>query len=159
VNASFGTGHLEVHLTDAPIDMTTVSNVYVNIVGVIVYPGVAEINGIDTTPIHLKTFPDKFDLLTLTGGATALLAEGTIPEGFYQRIRMEISSATLIFKDGTQESLKIESDKVDVPIPFELRVDDVMAVLLDFDAAASVQVNETSSDKYILRPVVTPTKL
>ena len=154
-----GTGHIEIHLTDAPLDLSTVSSVVVSIVGVLLYPGVEEIDGSDTPPIVLMTTPQTFDLLTLTGGATDLLADGDVPSGFYQRIRLTISSATLTFIDGHTETLKIESNKVDIPIVFEVRRDDQMMLVLDFDAGASVQVNETSSDKYILRPVVTPVQL
>lgn len=153
------TGQLEIHLTDAPIDLTAVESVTVTIESVIVYPGVMEVDGGDTPPIVLMAHPETFDLLTLTGGATALLADGEVPAGFYQRIRLRISSAVMKFKDGTEEGLKIDADKVDIPIRFEVEADTVNPLTLDFDAAASVQVNETSSEKYILRPVVTPLNL
>ena len=65
----------------------------------------------------------------------------------------------MLFNDGTEEILKIDSDKVDIPIPFRVEADEVHTQTLDFDAAASVQVNQASSDKYILRPVVTPLPL
>jgi len=147
-------------MTDAPIDLTTVQSVMVTIDGVILYGSgdsdgdMPEVNPVGAVPI--LTHPDTFDLLTLTGGATTLLASGEAPAGGYQRIRLEVSKAELIFKDGTIEPLKLESGKVDVPIPFDLGVDETQTLTLDFDAAASVQVNLTGSDKYILRPVVTP---
>ena len=153
------TGQIEIHLTDAPIDLANVTSVTVTIDAVIIYPGVQEVDGHDTAPFVLTTHPETFDLLTLTGGATTLLAEGEVPTGFYQRIRLRISSAVMLFNDGTQEVLKIDSNKVDIPIPFRVEADVVNRLTLDFDAAASVQVNETSSDKYILRPVVTPVRL
>ena len=154
-----GTGTLEVNLTDAPIDLSNVQSVNVTLTGVIVYP--AESTNpmhivMEGTPISLMTHPATFDLLTLTGGATALLASGEVPAGTYNRIRLEISDATLIYKDSTTAPLKIESNKVDVPIRFEVGVDATSIVTLDFDAAASVQVNSTASDMFILRPVVTP---
>ena len=150
---------LEVNLTDAPIDLSTVQNVNVTLTGVIVYP--AESTNpmqmvMEGMPISLMTHPATFDLLTLTGGATALLASGEVPAGTYSRIRLEISDAMLIYKDSTTAPLKIESNKVDVPIRFEVGVDTTSIVTLDFDAAASVQVNSTDSGTFILRPVVTP---
>jgi hypothetical protein len=45
---------------------------------------------------------------------------------------------------------------VDVPIQFEVGSGETEQMTLDFDAAASVQVNETASGEFILRPVVTP---
>jgi hypothetical protein len=62
----------------------------------------------------------------------------------------------LVYLDGTTAPLKIDSGKVDVPIHFDVVQDETTGVLLDFDAAASVQVNDTASGQIILRPVVTP---
>lgn len=154
------TGPIEVRLTDAPIGFADVQSVNVTLTGVIVYPGDTEDPFDDMMqpgPTHLMTHPATFDLLTLTDGATALLASGEVPVGPYSRIRMEVSDATLVYTDGTSEPLKIESNKVDVPIRFTIVESVPNMVTLDFDAAASVvQVNETGSDKFILRPVVTP---
>ena len=157
-----GHGTLSVHLTDAPIDLANVQSVIVTLAGVIVYPqesmdtSLTDPAGTDLRPIVLLTHPATFDLLTLTGGATELLASGEVPVGDYERIRLEISDATLIYTDGTSEPLKIDSNKVDVPIPFHILEGAETGVTLDFDAAASVQVNETGNGKLILRPVVTP---
>lgn len=152
-----GTGTIQIHLTDAPIDLSTVEKVEVTITDVIVYPGDdADMPSVEGGPIVLMTHPETFDLLTLTDGATTLLASGEVPAGDYQRIRLDISDATLTRKDGTTEALKIESGKVDVPIRFHVAADAVNPMTLDFDAGASVQVNETASDTFILRPVVTP---
>ena len=88
--------------------------------------------------------------------AVPLLAEALLPSGFYQRIRLIVSSANLVFLDQSSAELKIEPHKVDVPIRFELTSGGTTSITLDFQADASVKVNETSSDKYILRSVVTP---
>lgn len=159
IEAGFGT--LEIHLTDAPIDLSAVQSVNVTLTGVIVYPrDDLQATSLITNggPIHLMQHPATFDLLTLTGGATELLASGEVPAGDYSRIRLEILDATLVYHDGTTESLKIEPNKVDVPIGFHISIDGQTGLTLDFDAAASVQVNETSSDQFILRPVVTPVR-
>jgi hypothetical protein len=146
-----GTGTLNVHLTDAPMDLAAVQSVTVTIEEVILYPQ-EDLGG----PVPLLGHPATFDLLTLTEGATALLASGQVPAGPYSRIRLRVYQATLLFKDGTSVPLKLEPEKVDVPISFEVIRDDTGNVTLDFDAGASVQVNETSSGQWILRPVVTP---
>lgn len=159
--SSHGTamGDIEIRLTDAPIDISTVQSVNVTLTGVIVYPGDTsdpfdDMN--EPSPIHLMTYPATFDLLTLTGGATALLASGEVPVGTYSRIRLEVSEAILVYKDGTSVPLKLEPGKVDVPIRFHVEDVGTNPLTLDFDAAASVQVNATASDQMILRPVVTP---
>jgi len=74
-----GTGTVNVRMTDAPIDLTDVQSVMVTIDGVILYPAdsdddMPQVNPLGAVPI--LTHPDTFDLLTLTGGATTLLASG-----------------------------------------------------------------------------------
>ncbi len=157
--SSGGAGMLQVRLTDAPIDLSTVQSVIVTLTGVVVFP--EETTNpmgmpVEPGPMTLMTHPATFDLLTLTGGATALLASGEVPAGTYSRIHLDISDATLVNKDGTTASLKIESNKVDVPIQFQVTVGATSSITLDFNAGASVQVNQTAADQLILRPVVTP---
>jgi hypothetical protein len=154
-----GMGMLNVRLTDAPLDLTNVQSVDVTLTGVIVYP--ANIVSMTNTtteapPIILSSHPATFDLLTLTGGATALLSSGEVPAGDYDRIRLDVSDATLVYKDGTTQALTISSGKVDVPIQFHVTANADSTLTLDFNAAASVQVNGTGSGNFILRPVVTP---
>jgi hypothetical protein len=150
-----GFGHVEVHLTDAPLNMADVESVFVTITGVILYPGVDGMDdGEEPAPVPLMTTPEEFDLLTLMGGLTDLLAEDMVPAGFYQKVRMVVSEARVVFTNGDEEPLKIESHKVDVVIPFEIEDGDEAMIQLDFDAAASVKVTATGSEKYILRPVV-----
>ncbi len=162
-------GVLQIHLTDSPLDLSTVSSVIVTIESILVYPsddgGACEVpaplpdpQDLDDNcpPIVIMNHPETFDLLTLTDGATTLLAEAILPSGFYQRIRLIVSSANLVFLDQSSAELKIEPHKVDVPIRFELTSGGTTSITLDFQVDASVKVNETSSDKYILRSVVTP---
>ncbi len=159
VRSSGGTGMLQVRLTDAPIDLSTVQSVNVTLSDVTVLP--EETTNpmgmlIEPGPITLMTHPATFDLLTLTGGATALLASGEVPAGTYSRIHLDISNATLVNKDGSTSPLQIESNKVDVPIQFQVTVGTTSTITLDFNAGASVQVNQTGTGQFILRPVVTP---
>lgn len=160
-----GRGTLNVFLTDAPIDLAEAQNVNVTLTAVIIYPEDSTTldsvedpeEGASGAPIVLMSFPATFDLLTLTGGATALLATDEVPAGRYERIRLQISDALIVLKDGTSAPLKIDSQKVDVPIRFRVNRDAENAVTLDFDAAASVQVNQNGNGEYLLRPVVTGT--
>jgi hypothetical protein len=162
-----GTGTLNVRLTDAPIDLSNVQSVNVTLTGVLVYPEdddvefeVPEVGKnmeqeSQAAPITLLSHPATFDLLTLTGGVSTLLASGEVPAREYSRIRLEISDAEIVYKDATTAPLKIDSSKVDIPIQFKLAVNEDQSITLDFDAAASVQVNETATGSLILRPVVT----
>jgi len=164
---SSGTATLNVRLTDAPINMSNVQSVNVTLTGVIAYPedddvefDVPEVGKemeqeTAARPVSLMSHPATFDLLTLTGGVSTLLASGEVPAGKYGRIRLEVSSAEIVYQDATTAPLKLDSNKVDVPIHFDLTVNEDASITLDFDAAASVQVNETASGTLILRPVVT----
>ena len=157
-----GKGTVNVFLTDAPLDLSGVSSVNVTLTGVILFPedetAMNDTSGGSggATPVVIMSYPATFDLLTLTGGAQALLGTDEVPVGSYSRIRLEVSDANLTYLDGTTASLKIESGKVDVPIHFKISQDQTTGVVLDFDAAASVQVNDTANQQLILRPVVTP---
>ena len=159
-----GHGTVNIFLTDAPLDLAGVTSVNVTLTDVVLFPedtGVAGAlnaasDGGEMTPVVIVSHPATFDLLTLTGGATALLGTDEVPVGGYSRIRLEVSSAELVYPDGTTAPLKIDSGKVDVPIHFNVAQDQTTGVVLDFDAAASVQVNDTASGQIILRPVVTP---
>jgi uncharacterized protein DUF4382 len=159
-----GHGTVSVFLTDAPIDLANVKSVMVTLTSVVLYPAddgepdlVNDPAGDDAaTPVVIVSHPETFDLLTLTDGAKTLLGTDEVPAGSYSRIRLQVSDANLVYLDDTTAPLKIESGKVDVPIRFKVVRDETTNVVLDFDAAASVQVNETGSDQLILRPVVTP---
>ena len=158
-----GKGTVNVFITDAPISLSAVE---VTLTSVTLFPedGTTSLGGTSggmsaSTPVVIVSHPETFNLLTLTGGARALLSTDEVPVGSYSRIRLEVADAGLVDASGTSTSLKIESGKVDVPIHFTISQDQTTGVVLDFDAAASVQVNDTSSGQVILRPVVTGTNV
>lgn len=157
-----GKGTVNVFLTDAPLDLADVQSVNVTLTGVILYPGDDDGDSLlnssaeEGSPVVIVSHPATFDLLTLTGGATTLIGTDEVPAGRYSRIRLVVEEASLTYLDGTTAPLKIDSGKVDVPIRFDITRDETTGVVLDFDAAASVQVNDTGSGGLILRPVVTP---
>ena len=82
-------------------------------------------------------------------------------EGLYEKIRMEIAAASLVRDDDQNpdtpdivEEIFLPSGKVDVVVPCTISAGEEAEIILDFDAALSVQVNETGNPKYILRPVI-----
>lgn len=160
-----GTGSVRVSLTDAPIDLTGVTAVMVTVDEITLYAtDDGESDGIPFDgPVSL---PGGFtvNLLDYRDGEVVFVASGDVPVGAYKRIRMRVADASLLWDDDgdpttpdLEETIEVPSGKVDVPVPFALSQGETFEVTLDFDAAASVQVNETSGNKqYVLRPVVTP---
>lgn len=153
VSSTDGTGYVYIHLTDAPLDIDTVQSVNVTLDSVEVFRAASIAS--DEEKIELLPRAATFDLLTLTNGITTLLAAGDLPAGYYTKIRLGISAANLVFKDQTESPARIDSNKVDINLPFEIATSESLVVTLDFDAAASLHVVLTGSDRYILRPVVT----
>jgi len=159
-SSSPGGNNVSVLLTDAPIDLTGVSAVNVTLTGVSLH---AEGEDGETTKLSLTAGEDTVvNLLDYQDGQVVLIATGEVPDGSYSKVRMNISLAELVRDDdGNDETPEIVEDifipsgKVDVPVAFTVTNGEDMEITLDFDAALSVQVNETSGQHpYILRPVI-----
>jgi hypothetical protein len=163
ISVDSGKGNLQIYLTDKPIDLTNVEAVNVTIDEVLVFPIVGE--GEESVPINLAATDytgggATFNLLSLVNGEKALLGNATIDQGFYDLIRLNVSSGELLIDDDGDDStqaivepLEIPSGKVDVAAPFEIRDGYTTYITLDFDASKSIHVNE-NPNKYILRPVI-----
>jgi hypothetical protein len=159
-------GQLNVYLTDAPINLDDVTAVNVAVAAMIVFPACDEPSE-DCQGRVLDLIPPEgsdgvvVNLLDYRDGVVILMASEDVPEGLYEKIRMEVSAASLVRDDDQDpdtpdivEDIFLPSGKVDVVVPFAISAGGETEVVLDFDAALSVQVNETGNPKYILRPVI-----
>jgi hypothetical protein len=158
---------VSVYLTDAPLDLAGVSAVNVTLSGVVLYP--SEAGSADAGGIELESGPISLpgdltlNLLDFQNGQVTFVGSQTVPSGSYNRIRLQVVSAELVRDDDDDpatpdigEPITVPSSKVDVPVPFELTAGENLAITIDFDAQASVQVNTTNGkDSYLLRPVIT----
>jgi len=163
------TGQVNVLLTDAPIDLSEVTAVEVTLVKMLVFGNdgmVDDEDGIDMKKPGVSAGEGlTLNLLDYQDGRTVTIATDEIPAGDYKKLRMYIGEATLVTPDPNDEMLEIRhpidvpSGKVDIPVAFTVTGGEAVEVVLDFDAALSVQVNETQggNKQYILRPVITPT--
>ena len=159
-------GTIKVSLTDAPTDLTNVSQVMITYDELRVHDeasdaeadaGTADAaaDGVDGKGwIVLCSEERSFDLLGLTGGVfapvcTQTLSDGgsdvaeiSVPAGRISQLRLHVTSAKLVFNDGSpdvnltvpsgaQSGLKINVDK-DVP------EGGTLDLKLDFDAGASL---------------------
>lgn len=159
------TGQVQVLLTDAPIDLSQVTAVNVTIDSVELFPvDGSDEDGMEMVRPGVSTGEGlTLNLLDFQNGETTVLATIDAPAGDYQRLRMYVSAADLVQPDPDDPTLEIvepiyvPSGKVDIPVRFTVAGGDTTEVTIDFDAALSVQVNETPGVyKYILRPVIVP---
>ena len=99
-----------------------------------------------------------YDLLTLTGGVSALLADEVVPSGYLGQIRLLLGDKnTVVLKDGTSHPLNTPSAQQS---GLKLNVNQTLTAgvtydfLLDFDVAHSIVVQAGASGNYNLHPVV-----
>lgn len=156
-------GSVRVFLTDAPLDLASVTAVNVTVSQVLLFPA-----GNGEKPIAMdlagQPGPLTIDLLDFQDGRVILIAQAEVPPGDYAKVRLVVTSAELVRdEDGdpatpdTVAPIFLASDKVDVPQPFSLSGGQQLDLTLDFDARLSVQVNATpGGPEFILRPVITP---
>ena len=159
-------GTLSVYLTDAPIALDDVSAVNVAVAAMTAFAVCDDPND-DCDGRVLDLIPPEgndgvvVNLLDYRDGAVILMASGDVPGGAYEKIRMDITSASLHRDDDQdpatpdiEEEIFLPSGKVDVVVPFTISAGEETEIILDFDAALSIHVNETGNLKYILRPVI-----
>jgi hypothetical protein len=153
-------GRVNVYLTDAPIDLSTVTAVNVTLEQMILFEYGDDDEGMAMARTAVSGGQGLVvNLLDYQNGESLLIATLDVPTGDYQKVRMVISEAHLVTDEAGVEVVEpifVPSGKVDVPVPFTVSGGETAEVTLDFDAALSVQVNETGNHRFILRPVITP---
>jgi hypothetical protein len=160
-NSVGGTAMVQVFLTDAPLDLSTVSAVNVTVTELSLRT-TADENGNSEKLTLMGGDPWTVNLLDYQDGNVVLMAAGDVPAGDYAKIRLVVSAAELVWDDDGDEmtpdvveSIFNPTGKVDIPVAFMVSAGDDMSVTLDFDAELSVQVNQTGGQHtYILRPVI-----
>ena len=156
-------GTLTLSITDAPIDMSTVEAVYLTINEI-------QYNKSGGSWMTFEEFegPQKFNILELTEGESALLGSFELDAGNYTQLRFILDSPTLgegnpanpgcyiEFKDGTEEALFVpsghESGWKGIGA-FKVPSNGEVAITADFDARKSV-MKQGANDFYILKPTI-----
>ncbi|MDF1548278.1 MAG: DUF4382 domain-containing protein [Bacteroidales bacterium] len=165
-NETTGTGILHVQITDAPFPTDLVEEANVTISKVEARQRIEET---DTTPatasfITLSEEEFSFNLLELTNGVTEDIANAEVPSGTYDLVRLHITSASVLLKDGRTFDLKIPSGsssglkifiKPAIVVAGGLSAD----LLLDFDVSRSfvAQGSLSKPEKihgFIFKPVI-----
>ncbi len=146
------TSRITVELTDAPGDY---EEVWVEVEDVMIKretSGDGEEAWISLDGVRTGTY----NLLTLTGGETELLADTEIPSGYLSEMRLVLGENNTVMVDGVsydlqtpsaqQSGLKLQVDK-------ELETDIEYNFIMDFDVDQSV-VKAGESGNYNLHPVL-----
>jgi len=156
-----GFGQVTVRITDAPtVDLTDISNLYVTFDRLVIFPETDSIPpdtlGNGPERIEILTSPVTFDLLSLTNGLSQALGQADLPAGNYRRLVLDLApdGAWLIEAGGDTHDVKVPSGRLVIKTDFTVQEGEDTEVLLDFDVAASLHLNQTGNGKYILRPVL-----
>jgi hypothetical protein len=154
-NPPAGYGTLQVSLTDGPIDLTQINNLFVTFDELYVVPNSDSLPpDSSATPIHVLSSPVTLDLLALSNGLTTVLGTAFLPDGDYRSINILLDEGNtwLIESDGDSFDVKVPSSRIKVIANFNVTAGQVTDLVLDFDAAASLI--KTGNGTYILRPVI-----
>lgn len=142
---SSGTAYLAIRLTDAPANYDEVN---VEIIGI-------EVTGSAANTISLDVTPGVYNLLDFTGGVDTLIANGGVPAGKLQQVRLILGTSNSIVVDGITYPLATPSamqSGLKLQVHRELVAGVSYSMLLDFDAAQSVV--EQGNGQYSLKPVI-----
>ncbi|MCR9172624.1 MAG: DUF4382 domain-containing protein [bacterium] len=144
------TGYLRVKMTDAPGDF---DSVFVDIQQVQVHIS----NNVGNSGwVDLNTNAGVYNLLELQNDITTVLADtNVLPVGDLQQMRLILGSNNSVVIDSLTYPLELTSQTntgLKLNINTTISPNDLVEVLIDFDAAASIV--ETGQGKYILKPVI-----
>ena len=151
-NTNDGTTSLIVRLTDSPGDF---EKVLIDIQAVEVHAEAWADNDNENW-VTLNTNPGVYDLLQLTGGVSAVIADDQFPAGTISQLRLILGENNAVVIDGVEYELKVPSGSTSglkVLVQADLVEGIAYSILLDFDAAKSV-VEAGSSGKFLLKPVI-----
>ncbi len=155
--ATGGTGSIRISMIDAPGDYDAVN---VEVIRVEVHlgdesddPDEAKDDGSGWHTIDVDT--TYVDLLTLTDGNSAVLADSTLPSGYYTQIRLILGDGNNVVVDSVAYDLEVPSSAntgLKLNHPFTIDAGATYEVTLDFDADKSVHM--TGNGQYKMKPVI-----
>jgi hypothetical protein len=132
---------LVVRLTDAPAPYERVDVIVRSLkVHALSAPGVASDSGWSTVLGRELSV----DLLSLRNGVELPLSSVELRAGSYDRFQIEVSEASVV-QDGVAYSVPITTREKTIVYPFEVRAGDTLAILIDFDASASITLAKDGS--------------
>ena len=149
-----GPGSMKISMIDAPGDYDEVN---VEVIRIEVHRG--DDNDEETDDgsgwYTIDVDTTYVDLLTLTNGNSAVLADSTLPSGYYTQIRLILGDGNNVVVDGVTHDLEVPSSEntgLKLNHPFTIDSGAMYEVTLDFDACRSVHM--TGNGKYKMKPVI-----
>lgn len=140
-----GVGTIQVRVTDAPGDATsvlvTVSSVQVNVQGA---------SDDDSSWITVVEGPATFDLVALDG-IEAVLGESELAAGQYGQIRLEVGEVEIITPDGSFTA-RVPGGTLKLVGGFTIEAGEVTGATIDFDLDKSLV--EQGNGGFLFKPVV-----
>lgn len=148
-----GMATLKVSMTDAPGDYEAVwvdvEDVLIQYAGSEGEEGWVSLEGVE---------PNRYDLLSLTGGITQLLSTAQVEPGMLTQIRLKLGADNTIVLNGTTDEIPLSTPSAQqsglkLQVNQELEAGKVYEFLLDFDVDQSI-VSAGASGGFILKPVI-----
>lgn len=149
---SAGSGEIRVYMTDAP---ALYDSVIVDVQQVSVHIADGDDDDDESGWFVIDDTPQRFDLLELSNGNEAVLAEDELEAGHYSQIRLLLGDGNYLVEDGVQHDLTVPSSQqsgLKLIHGFTIEKDQLYEIMLDFDAARSI--HQTGNGQYTLRPTI-----
>jgi hypothetical protein len=136
------TGQLTVKMTDAPIDLSLVSEANVTITKMEARRVLESEDDTANPFVEIYNETATYNLLELRNGVTEKLAEIEVPTGSYNLIRLYVEEASLTLANGMTYDVKVPSgDKTGIKVfidpSLEVQGGLTAELLLDFDVSQS----------------------
>ncbi len=131
-----GQGSLRISMVDAP---AAYSSVNIVVTEVSVHQANADAS---SGWVVLDNSSKTYDLLTLTNGSVAVIAEAPIDAGTYSQVRLKLGAGSYVVVNGVQFMLDVSSSsECTLDHSFTLSANSTIGLTLDFNAAHSIQAS------------------
>jgi hypothetical protein len=164
-----GTGHIEIHMTDAPPQKKEITSVMLTVSSIEIHSTGSGQDNQGTRPVSDNTTKpqnqpggDTWTRINITGSSTfdllkikgldELFAAGDVPAGKYTQVRLVVASATVGFSDNSTVTATVPSGELKFVNSFDVVEGKTTVLTFDFDAEKSINV--TGQDKVMIKPVV-----
>lgn len=139
-------GRVVFSITDAAVDMSTISEINMKVNSVDVHSSVSGWTTVSSTP-------RVFSLLMLNAqNKSELLADVDLKTGTYDQVRLMVDSIAVKTKAGVTKEAKLPSGELKINTLLVINADETSSV--NFDFLADKSLHTTGNGSYIFAPVI-----